>query len=391
MDLDLSDEQRDLECATRDVLDSERTVELARSLVEQREGAEKEVEDLWSRMVALDWPALTVPEAYGGLGLGPVELAVVTEQLGRALTPGPFLSTSSQFVTAVREAGSEEQRALFLEPVAREGAAGTLAFAEAGGGFDLAGVSTTFRPVGPEGSGFVLEGTKSFVMEASRSVRMVVVARAEGSSGDSGIGLFVVPTDAEGLRINPMTALDSSRELATIELDSVRVGPQAALGETGEAGESAGVLGRILEEATTALAAEMVGTCQGIFDILIEHVSTREQFGVKIGSFQAMKHKLANMYVALEATRATARFAAASLAESDPRSNLAASMAKSAAGDCERLIGVEGIQCLGGIGYTWEHDMHLYVKRVRTAAALFGTAAQHRENVAGKIGLTGER
>jgi alkylation response protein AidB-like acyl-CoA dehydrogenase len=124
-----------------------------------------------------------------------------------------------------------------------------------------------------------------------------------------------------------------------------------------------------------------------MLEVILEHAMTREQFGVKIGSFQAMKHKLANMYVAIESARATVRYAAAAIAEGDPRRTLAASMAKASAGDCERLIGVEGIQCLGGIGYTWEHDMHLYVKRVRTAAALFGTAAQHRAKVGGLIGL----
>jgi alkylation response protein AidB-like acyl-CoA dehydrogenase len=381
MDLDLSADQRDLEVATRDVLDGERTVELARSLAEEREGAAKEVDDLWSRIVSLDWPALTVPEAQGGLGLGVVELAVVTEQLGRAVTPGPFLATASQFVTAVREAGSEEQKDAFLTPVVRDGAAGTLAFAEPDGGFDLAGVRATFAPVG---EGFVLDGEKSFVIEASRSAQIVVVARREHSAGESGIGLFVVGSDAPGVGIKPMKSLDTSREYATVSLDSVTVPQESALGTPGESAE---VLVRILDEVTTVLAAEMVGTCQGIFDILIDYVMTREQFGVKIGSFQAMKHKLANMYVSLEATRATVRFAAAALDESDARSNLAASMAKSAAGDCERLLGVEGIQCLGGIGYTWEHDMHLYVKRARTASALFGTAAQHRTNISRLIGL----
>jgi alkylation response protein AidB-like acyl-CoA dehydrogenase len=381
MDLDLSEDQRDLESATRDVLDGEGTVSLARSVVEERDGANKAVDDLWSRMVALDWPALTIPESLGGLGLGAVELVVVSEQLGRALAPGPFLSTASQFVTAIREAGSEEQQRLFLEPVSREGAAGTLAIAEPDGSFDIGDVATTFRS---DGNGFLLEGTKSFVLEASRSAQIVVAARAEGSTGTEGIGLFVVPAGVAGLDIRPMSALDASRELATVRLDSVAIGSASALGEPGECGE---VLGRILDEATTALAAEMVGTCQGIFDIVIEHVMTREQFGVKIGSFQSMKHKLANMYVSLEGTRATTRFAAAAIAESDPRRTLAASMAKSAAGDCERLIGVEGIQCLGGIGYTWEHDMHLYVKRVRTASALFGTGAWHRSRVAEMIGL----
>jgi alkylation response protein AidB-like acyl-CoA dehydrogenase len=306
---------------------------------------------------------------------------VVSEQLGRALAPGPFLATASQFVTAVREAGSQAQQSEFLDPIAASGAAGTLAFAESAGSFDLQGVRTVFAP---SNGGYLIDGAKAFVLEASRASQIVVVARREGSSGADGLGLFVVPADSNGLEISPMSSLDSTRELATVNLSSVAVGAACALGDPGECAE---VLQRILEEATTALAAEMVGTCQGIVDILLAYVTTREQFGVKIGSFQAMKHKLANMYVALESSRATVRFAAAAIAEEDGRRTLAASMAKSAAGDCERLIGVEGIQCLGGIGYTWEHDMHLYVKRVRTAAALLGTASQHRARVAELIGL----
>jgi alkylation response protein AidB-like acyl-CoA dehydrogenase len=382
-------------------------VELARRIVEQREGADKEVDGLWGRMASLDWPALTVPEVNGGLELGAVELAVVSEQLGHALAPGPFLSTASQFVTAVREAGSEAQHHAFLDPVAAEGAAGTLAFAETPGTFDLAGVNATYRPA-PTGGGFVLEGVKAYVLEASRARNIVVVARKEGSAGASGIGMFVVPSDSPGLGIRPMASLDSTRELATVTLSSVAVptenvlgtrdtsstsstpstrGTRGTPGDVSEPGECADILSGVLEEATVMLAAEMVGTCQRILDVILEHAMTREQFGVKIGSFQAMKHKLANMYVAIESARATVRYAAAAIAEGDPRRTLAASMAKASAGDCERLIGVEGIQCLGGIGYTWEHDMHLYVKRVRTAAALFGTAAQHRMKVGGLIGL----
>src|SRR3984957_13166690 len=411
MDLDLSDEQRELENSTRDVLSREHTVELARRVVEQREGpsnegAGKEVDDLWTRMVSLDWPVLTVPEANGGLGLGAVELAVVSEQLGHALAPGPFLSTASQFVAAVREAGSESQRQAFLYPVAGAGAAGTLAFAEASGSFDLDGVQATFRP--GTGGEFVLDGVKSFVLQGTRAHNNVVVARRKGSTGASGIGMFVVPAGTTGLKIEPMTALDSTRELATVTLNAVAVPAENVLGgedgtvESGGPGEAAGgvgpdssvgtarsaeVLSAVLEEATVMLAAEMVGTCQRIVDVILEHVMTREQFGVKIGSFQAMKHKLANMYVAVESARATVRYAAAAIAEGDPRRTLAASMAKASAGDCERLVGVEGIQCLGGIGYTWEHDMHLYVKRVRTGAGLLGGAGHHCARVAELIGL----
>jgi alkylation response protein AidB-like acyl-CoA dehydrogenase len=142
-----------------------------------------------------------------------------------------------------------------------------------------------------------------------------------------------------------------------------------------------------LDEATCALAIEMVGTCQTIFDMTLEYAKQREQFGVPIGSFQAVKHKLVDMYVALNRARACAYFAAATVAENDPRRSLAVSMAKAAAGDAQRIIGQEGIQIHGGIGYTWEHDLHLFVKRAKTGDALFGGAADHRQRVARLIGL----
>ena len=142
-----------------------------------------------------------------------------------------------------------------------------------------------------------------------------------------------------------------------------------------------------MQQATVALSAELVGTCQAIFDIVHAYVGEREQFGVKIGSFQAVKHKLANMFVALESARATAYFAAAALAEEDERITMAVPVAKASVGDCQKLMAQEGIQCLGGIGYTWEHDMHIYVKRAKASAALFGTAAEHRRQVADLLGM----
>ena len=172
-----------------------------------------------------------------------------------------------------------------------------------------------------------------------------------------------------------MANIDASRQYATVTLAGVRVERDRVLGDPGA---SAPGLRHALEIATTTLTAELVGTCQTIFDVVHVYVAEREQFGVKIGSFQAIKHKLANMYLAIESARALTYFAAAAVAEGDERRELAVSMAKSSAGDCQKLVTQEGIQCLGGIGYTWEHDMHLYVKRATASASMFGTGAAHR-------------
>ncbi len=375
MDLELSEDQRQLAESVRDFLEAECSVALVRQVVEDSKGSE----ELWEKMVELDWPALAVAESEGGLGLGFVELAVVSEELGRAIAPGPFFSTAAQFASALRLAGSSDQRRTFLGPVVREGMVGTLAVAEASGSFDTRAIEAVADADGPD---FVLRGTKHFVTDGARADELVVAARLPGTSGDDGICLFVVPR--ESVRSAPIRNIDASRQYATVELDGAQVGPDRVLGSPGDC---ARILRAILEEAAAALSAELVGTCQAMFDIVHAYVGQREQFGVKIGSFQAIKHKLADMYVALESARATAYFAALCIAEEDERRSLAVSMAKSSAGDCQKLLAQHAIQTLGGIGYTWEHDMHLYVKRAKASAALFGTTADHTERVARTIGL----
>jgi len=375
VDLELSEDQTALQESVRAVVERECPISLVRRVVEEGKGAD----ELWGRMVELDWPALGVPEVDGGLGLGFVELAVVAEELGRVLCPAPFLSTATQFVPAVLAAGSPEQRARFAGAVASDGLVGTLAVAEAGGGYEPGDVSTT---VVADAGGYVVHGEKHFVFDADKAGELVVAARLPGTAGDDGITLVVVP--AELVESEPMVNLDASRTYGTVTLDAVRVRADRVLGSPGA---GAAALRRAVQQATAALSAELVGTCQAIFDIVHAYVGEREQFGVKIGSFQAVKHKLANMFVALESARATAYFAAAALAEEDGRVPMAVPVAKASVGDCQKLVAQEGIQCLGGIGYTWEHDMHLYVKRAKASAALFGTAAEHRRQVANLLGM----
>jgi alkylation response protein AidB-like acyl-CoA dehydrogenase len=375
MDLEFTPDQEELRTSVRAVLGRECPPSLVREVVEKGRAAD----DLWAAMVDLDWPALTIDPAHGGLGLGFVELAVVAEELGRAIAPGPYLPTVSQFVPAIREAGTPEQRDRFLGAVAAGRITGTLAVAEESGTWAAEDVGLVARR---DAGGWLLHGTKCFVADGAAADELVVAARLEGTVGSDGLTLFVVPQDA--VEATPLQALDASRQYATVLLDGVRVGADRALGEPGR---GAPALTRVVEEAATALALEMIGTCQSIFDIALEHAKAREQFGAPIGSFQAMKHKFADMYVALESARAVCYFASATLAEDDERRSLATSMAKAAAGDCQRLVAQEGIQSLGGIGFTWEHDMHLYVKRAKSGDAVFGTARQHRARVAALAGL----
>jgi alkylation response protein AidB-like acyl-CoA dehydrogenase len=374
--LEFTAEQDELREGVRAVLARECPISLVREVVEK--GTTPDA--LWGQMVELGWPALTVPEPAGGLGMGAVELAVVVEELGRVLAPGPFVPTLTQFAPVVAEAGSPEQQQRFLGGVAAGELTGTLALVERSGSVDAGHVSTTATP---DRDGFVLDGAKEMVVEAPTADEIVVIARVPGTSGDDGVGGFVVPRADAGL--DPVDALDPSRPVARVTLDGVRVDSDRVLGEPGPT--TAAAVARAVEVAATALAVETVGAAQTILDITLAYAKQREQFGAPIGSFQAIKHKFADMLVALERARATSYFAALTIAEDDARRALAASTAKAAAGDCAALLAKEGIQIHGGIGYTWEHDMHLYVRRVKSSSLLFGNAAQHRARVADLIGL----
>ena len=220
-------------------------------------------------------------------------------------------------------------------------------------------------------------------MEPTANGSIVVVARLPDTEGDHGVGAFVVPVAAT--RIDPIDSVDPSRRLATVAFDAVDVAGDHTLGDPGPG--TAAVLRRSVQAATVGLALDAVGAAQQLFDISLEYVKQREQFGVPIGSFQAIKHKFADMLILLERARALGFFAALTIAEDDPRRALATAMAKAAAGDAVSRIAKEAIQVHGGIGYTWESDVHLYVRRVESDAVLFGTAAHHRQTVADLIGL----
>jgi alkylation response protein AidB-like acyl-CoA dehydrogenase len=366
MELEFTAEQDELRDSVRAVLARECPMSLVREVVEKGSSADA----LWSQMVALGWPALTVPEEYGGLGLGMVELAVVIEELGRVTAPGPFLATATQFLPAIVEAGSTEQHERFLSPLAAGELTGTLALA--------LGRATAV----PDGDGYRLRGRAHSVIDAAAD-EIVVVANIAGATGDDGVVAVVVPGTAIGT--TAIAPLDPSRPLAHLSFDDLHVDPDRTLGEPGPA--TAAAMRRAVETATAGLAVDIVGTCQTIFDVTLDYAKHREQFGVPIGSFQAIKHKFADMLISLERARATSYFAALTIAEDDDRRAVAVSTGKAAAGDCAAMLAKEGIQVHGGIGYTWEHDMHLWVRRALSSSLLFGTATEHRARIADLIGV----
>ena len=372
MDFEFTDEQLDLRENARNVLAASCPPAVVRA-VHDGEPASPE---LWSTLVALGWPSVGIASEHGGLGLGFIEVGIVVEELGRVAAPTPFLATVTQLAPLLREAGSTS----LLAHIADGTHTGTVALAE-DGRWQLDAVAATARSTG---SGWILDGAKSHVVDAAACDELVVVARLPGSSGAEGVGAFLVPRHATS--VTPMAVIDPTLPVARVALDGVEVGGDAVVLEPGDPG-SPRAIERALEEATAALALSTTATCRAIFEATLQYAKDREQFGKPIGSFQALKHRLADMYLAVERATALAYYAALTIAEDDDRRTVAVSMAKAASGDCQRLVVGDGLQLHGGIGFTWEHDLHLLLKRAKTGDLLFGSAATHRATLARLLGL----
>jgi alkylation response protein AidB-like acyl-CoA dehydrogenase len=369
VDFELDEDQLHLQSAAAEVLAAECPSSYLRSVVDHGH----DPKDLWDRLCGLDWPGLALPVEVGGSGATAVELSIVLEQLGHVADPTPFLATVSQFAAVVTTAGDEAQRRHFLSGVV-EGRTGAFALTHGDGSGDFLRPPVTARR---EPDGWHLQGTAGFVLDGDRADEVAVLA---GTS--DGPAVFVVPgTDVRARR---QRCLDSSLHLAEITVDGVAVGDDRRL--CGD--PTVGAVERAVDEATWAMGISMVGACQRVLDLVLTYIATREQFGVPIGSFQAVKHKAVDMYVAIERARALAQYAALASAEGDSRRSLAASMAKAAAGDAQQLVFTDGIQLFGGIGFTWENDLQLYLRRAKAWELLLGGARHHRRRV-GRILLDG--
>jgi alkylation response protein AidB-like acyl-CoA dehydrogenase len=377
MDFQLTDEQEELRDSVRAVLRQACPPTLVRQAFEAKEGEfDARNGPLWQKMVELYWPALCVPESAGGLGLGFVEVSLVAEEMGRFVVPSPFMATVTQFVPMLRETGRPEVAEGFLRAVADGSITGTVAVAEAAGRWEPGSVAT--EAVRTDG-GWALRGVKSWVCDGASADEIVVLAR-----GRDGLGAFVVP--GASVTADNMAVLDPTQPLAEVTLDGVEVGPERALVEPGDPAAEAAI-GRALEQSVACQAASINGTCRAIFETTLQYAKDREQYGKPIGSFQALKHRLVEMYTALERAAALASFAALTIAEDDERRALTASMAKAAAGECQRLMVQDGLQLHGGIGFTWENDLHMFLKRAKSGDFLFGTALVHRAAVARMLGV----
>lgn len=335
---------------------------------------------LWRQLgEELGWTAVHIPEEYGGLGLGYVEFVALLEVMGEHVVCSPYFATLALGANAILVAGSEEQKQRWLEPIAEGRCTATLAWTEPNGRWDPSGVEATFEA---DGDGFVLRGTKRYVVDGDRADLVVVVAREAGSEGDRGLGLFVVDGDAAGLERKALPTVDQTRRQAEIVLTDVRVGADARLG-----GEGGALLAKILDLAAIALAAEQVGGAQRCLDMAVEYAKERVQFGRTIASFQSIKHKCADMMVAVESARSAIYYAACVAAEDGDDLGRVASLAKAYCSDAYFRCAADNVQIHGGVGFTWEYDCHLYFKRAKASETFLGDPAYHRELVAQRIGL----
>jgi len=379
MDFGFNQEQELLRATARKFFESECPSEFVRARMAEPAGV---TDAFWAKLAEQGWLGLVYPEQYGGAGLGFVDLTVLMEEMGRAVMPGPFFSTVLLGGLTILEAGSEAQKQEWLGKISAGEAKVALAFTEPNARWDAAAVTVTARE---SGGGFTVSGTKLFVLDAHLADVLVVVARTrEGKRPEEGLSLFLVPRSARGVDVKLLPTMDQTRKLCEVTFADVAVGADALLGPRDGAWSA---LSRVLDRATVSLCAEMCGGAQRVLDMTTDYAKIRIAFGKPIGSYQGVKHKAADMLVEIENAKSLTYYAAWAMDENVPEAPLAASMAKAYVSDAFRKAAGAGIQLHGGIGFTWEHDLHLYFKRAKSSEFTFGDATWHRERVAQLISL----
>ncbi len=370
MNFGFTDEQELLRQEVRKVLDAQAPMAEVRRLAETPEGFSRE---LWKQMGELGWLGLTIPEAHGGAGLGWVDLVVLLEEAGRSLLPSPLIATTLAAAT-IADAGSAAQQARWLPRLADGTAIGSVAVLEAGDRLDSAGIQMRGASAG---DGWQLRGEKRAVLDGAAADLLVVAFRTGDGAED--IALALVERGAAGLRIENTPSLDATQRVARVHFDAVAVLPDAVLGTPGQ---SAPFLARLLDRGAVAVTAEAVGAAEEAVRLTVEYAKQRVQFGSPIGRFQGVKHPLAEMYVDVESFRSLLYYAAWCLDEGDAETTRAVSMAKAYASEAFSRIGIDGVQLHGGVGYTWEYDIQLYLKRSKWVRPSFGDADFHYDRIA---------
>lgn len=361
-------DQRELRSTVRRFLDTYSDESAVRTTMESAEGFDRA---MWRRMAdEVGFQATLVPESLGGAELGFANLQVVVEEMGRALVCSPFLSSAVVCASALLAAGDTD----ILPGIADGSVIAALAFLNRQGQWNPGEDHARAEPAA--GGGWVVTGTYHFVLDAAvADVVLVAAATADGP------GIFAVRTDAAGVRTTILETLDMTRRQADLVFDAASATP------VGRVGDADAYLGAAFDAGLAALAAEQVGGARRLLEMSVEYASVREQFGRPIGSFQAIKHKCADMLVEVESATSAAYAAGAAIDEGSDESALLASLAKAYCSEAYCHVAAENIQIHGGIGFTWEHPAHLYYRRARGTEMLFGTPAYHRERMLKELGL----
>jgi alkylation response protein AidB-like acyl-CoA dehydrogenase len=371
MNFAFSDEQEELRTGVRRFLAEKSPETEVRRLMDTDEGYDPAV---WSQMAdQLGLQSLTIPEEFGGSGFSYVELIVVLEEMGAALLCAPFFSTVALGANALLTSGDDAAKKEYLPGIAAGETIATLAITEDNGKWDFSGIECAATK---KGDSWELNGHKMFVIDGHVANLIVVAARSA-----AGVSLFAVQGDAAGLTRTSLPTMDQTRKQARLEFAGV---PAVLIGVDG--GAEAG-LSKTLDLAAVALAAEQVGGAQRVLDASVEYAKTRIQFGRPIGSFQAIKHKCADMLLEVESAKSAAYYAAWAAAEDSDELPVVASLSKSYCSEAYFHAAAENIQIHGGIGFTWEHPAHLYFKRAKSSELLLGDPSYHRELLAQRIGI----
>ena len=366
-----NEEQEELRKTVRQFLEAKSSEDAVREQMDTEAGFDAAV---WSQMgEQMGLQGLIVPEEFGGSGYGYIELVVILEEMGRALLCAPFFSTVVLAANTLIHSGDDAAKAAHLPGIASGETIATLAFTEENGRWDEAGITATATK---DGDAYKLNGTKMYVLDGHTANLLIVAART-----DAGVSLFAVEGGAAGLTRTPLATMDQTRKQAKVELVDV---PGTLIGADGEGWT---VLERVLDLAAVGLAAEQVGGAQFVLEMAVQYAKDRVQFGRPIGSFQAIKHKCADMLLEVESAKSAAYYAGWAAAELNDELPSVASLAKAYCSEAYFHAAAENIQIHGGIGFTWEHPAHLYFKRAKSSELLFGDPTYHRELLAQRIGI----
>lgn len=353
----------------REFLSNRLPIATVREMMMTPDGFDRAV---WEEMAELGWVGLAIPEEHGGAGYGTTELSVIFEEMGRMVTPGPFFATVGLAVPVILGLADEAQKSGLLPGIAAGEIIATVAAFEGSRDWGLENVETTATR---DGDGWVLEGVKPHVLDGHLADLILVVART-----DQGLAVFPVGAGADGLTVEQVDVLDPTRRQATVTLEGVRAAAPLGSGPAGDA------LSRALGVASALLACEQAGGAQRCLEMSTEYAKTRHQFGRPIGSFQAVKHRCAQMLVKVEHARSVA-YHAVRVTEDPAEFAIAAPLAASVASESYVWAAGENIQIHGGIGFTWEHDAHLYLKRAKSSSLLLGDPRYHRRTLGDALGL----